>query len=256
MWSHVRSTKSLTADDFFCEKRRRPRPRFFEHNNYILTTAVAKGRPPWRSIIWNESARDRPTWSAIFLCGTKMVPHASYYVHAGSEPEIALAPRSSSRSTTKKHKKHLDARASSTTAPHPIHSSPIQCPAPPAPWGVTPIVNKNDPPSAQDRVRQPVALPAPKQQKIPIKMQQPPATQQSTTIWLDGREEWQRAGRVSSASKLDILFVHLFRYNNVLPREDNYMGFSKIYVPQQSTKFTHLAWTKCWITKKSERNNE
>ena len=107
MWSHVRSTKSLTADDFFCEKRRRPRPRFFEHNNYnILTTAVAKGRPPWRSIIWNESARDRPTWSAIFLCGTKTVPHASYYVRAGSEPEIALArglahnqPQKSTKST-------------------------------------------------------------------------------------------------------------------------------------------------------------
>ena len=41
-------------------------------------------------------------------------------------------------------------------------------------------------------------LPAPPQQQLPIKIQQPPATQQSTTIRLDGREEGQRAGRVSS----------------------------------------------------------
>jgi len=174
---------------------------------------------------------------------------------ARPEPEIALAPRSSSRSTTKKHEKHLDARAFSTT-PHPIHSSPMQCPAPPAPWGVTPVVNKNDfPASAQDRVRQPVALPAPKQQKIPIKMQQPPATQQSTTIWLDGREEGQRAGRVSSASKLDILFVHLFRYNNFLPWED--MQLYGIF-PNNCIATINPIYPPCldkrWRTNESETN--
>ena len=217
---------------------------------------MAEGRPPWRSIVWNDSARHRATWRTIFQCGTRTVPHAYNYVRARPEPEIALAPRSSCRSTTKKHEKHekhVDASAFSTT-PHPIHSSPIQCPAPPAPWGITPVVNKNDFQSAQVRVWQPVALPAPKQQNIPIKMQQPPATQQSTTIWLDGREEGQRAGRVSSASKLEILFVHLFRCNNVLPWEDNYMGFSQIYASRQSTQFTLLAWTKRWRTNKSERN--
>ena len=31
-------------------------------------------------------------------------------------------------------------------------------------------------------------------QQLPIKMQQPPATQQSTTNWLEGREDGRRAG--------------------------------------------------------------
>ena len=63
-----------------------------QHTTIILTTAVAEGRPPWRSIIWNESARNRPNWRVIFKCGTRTVPHACYYVRPRPEPERAHAP--------------------------------------------------------------------------------------------------------------------------------------------------------------------
>ena len=77
----------------FVKNARGPRPgrdRDFSNTTIISTTVVAEGRPPWRSIIWNESTRDRSTWHTTFQCGTVMVPHAYCYVRPRPEPEIAL----------------------------------------------------------------------------------------------------------------------------------------------------------------------
>ena len=130
-----------------------------------------------------------------------MVPHAFCYVRtaAQSQSQKWLSHRGQAHGRPRKAWK-----ARRVLPPKlPTQSTHTQCPAPPAHSGVTrsaPGVNKNDIPSARDRVRQPVArvhpppsFPWPAASTTTInnqqlKMHQPPATQQSTTIRLEGRE--------------------------------------------------------------------
>jgi hypothetical protein len=101
-------------------------------------------------------------------------------------------------------------------------------------------------------VRQPVALPAPKQQKIPIKMQQPPATQQSTTIW--AKSQPGVLGKQTGNTVYTVI-VHLFRYNNFLPREDTQLyGIFPNNCIATINQFIHIAWTKHWRTNKLVTN--
>ena len=256
-----------TSDIFFMTKRpaetRLTRDRdFFEHNTIIWTTAVTEGRPPWRSIIWNESARDRPTWRVIFQCGTRTVPHACYYdVHAGSEPEIALAPgRAHDRpKSTKKHKKHNKPRASSRT-PNPIPPPPSsQATISPSrghlkavspPWKNVPSC-----PCFVTTTQQYTSSNTPTQQ-FTLRV----TTQQFTIIFLFSvpwffamvggnglihlpPPSWQHWRAITGCVRN-------------IEKKCNYMGISQINVSRQSTQFTHLAWKKRRREKKSETNNK
>ena len=207
MWhstgSHLCSTKSLTTDDFYFlwkTPETRPRPRFFEHNNYFdhrrpqRSSTMVLHYLKWEHLRPRHLSRHLPMryWNGtacLLLCARP--PRA----RNGSRTEVELTI------DHEKHKKHDATCFLHNSPPNPLIPNappPLRTVATPdLPQSSIKMTSPQQETGCDSRslafIPPPPAFPWPAASTTTInnqqlKMQQPPATQQSTTIRLEGRE--------------------------------------------------------------------
>ena len=226
---------------FFCEKRPRPRRRFFEHNNYF--DHRRRRRSSTMVLHYLKWEHPRPSHLSLHLL-------MRYWNGTACLVLCARPPRARNGSRTEveltidheKHDKHDATCFLHNSPPNPLISNappPLRTLASPdLPQASIKMTSPQQETGCDSRSLAfiPPSFPWPAASTTTInnqrlKMHQPPATQQSTTIRLEGRE-----GR-RAKSRPGVVRGQLFV---IFPNK----------CTRQSTKFTHLAWDKTWGSKK------